>query len=135
MSGFLGDNSQDCLGAGMGICAAAAGPLPRALAVVLNGQLPARRNRADGGRLLPTEQQTGKKSSRRLRSQRPPGRIPRQLGSRGGRTVPRASGGSSLSLQNNLELAEVGVRDRRAMVDPEPARANLHLRRSRPRGT
>lgn len=56
---FGGTAPQDCPGARKGGCAAAAGTLQGALAVVLKGQLPARGKRAGGGKGVKREP-TGK---------------------------------------------------------------------------
>lgn len=71
-------------------------------------------------------EQTGKEEWAPTR--RPPGRSPKQPGSRGARTASRAAGDSSLNLENNFEFMglRVGVRRSKllqAVLNLEPSRA------------
>lgn len=67
------------------------------------------------------------------------GRSPRQPGSRGTGTAPRGAEDSSLNLEQNFELAGMGVGRRRsqllrAVVNLEPVRAPFALEEAAPEG-
>lgn len=111
----------------MGGCAAAAGTLRGAPAVVLKGQHGEASRWREG-----SEAGANWEGGVGPEPETPPGRSPRQPGSRGTRTAPRAAEDSSLNLEQNFELAGMGVGRRRskllrAVVNLEPARAPFAL--------
>lgn len=122
---FGGTAPQDCPGARKGGCAAAAGTLQGALAVVLKGQLPARGKRAGGGKGVkrkPTGKEGWGPEMETLGQKPEAARLP------GSQDRPEGGGRLKSEPREQLRALGVGMGGRRSkllqvVVNLEPARA------------